>query len=105
MDCYGADDPGEECLSILRNVAALANCNVVDEIEHIFKEAGRTAVLILSQSHTSLHTWPEKQFVAFDLYSCRELGEKETKLITVFVQQALKARRIRTQVIPRGNAF
>lgn len=105
IDCYGASDPGEESLTILRNVAALANCNVVEEVEHIFKGGGRTAALILSQSHTTIHGWPEKQFVGFDIYSCRDLSEKETKLIATFLKQAVKAARTKTTVIPRGNDF
>lgn len=32
--------------------------------------AGVTGVLLLAQSHLSVHTWPESRFVALDVYVC-----------------------------------
>jgi len=60
---------------ILANAARAAGFEVVSQIAHQFNNQGVTRVLILSQSHLALHTWPEERFATIDLYAC---GEKKT---------------------------
>lgn len=43
---------------------------VVNEIEHKFAPQGRTIVLILSESHFAVHTYPEHNYISVDLYIC-----------------------------------
>lgn len=38
------------------------------EVYHDFNPAGFTAVVCLSESHLSVHTWPEYQLVNLDIY-------------------------------------
>jgi S-adenosylmethionine decarboxylase len=38
------------------------------EVYHDFQPAGYTAVICLSESHISLHSWPEYQRVNLDIY-------------------------------------
>ena len=47
-----------------------AGATVVHELSHAFPEAGLTCVLILSESHAVLHTWPETGTVNIDIFSC-----------------------------------
>jgi S-adenosylmethionine decarboxylase proenzyme len=37
---------------------------------HQFRPNGVTGIILLSESHISIHTWPEKKFVAMDIFSC-----------------------------------
>lgn len=37
---------------------------------HQFKPSGVTGIILLSESHISIHTWPEKKFAAIDIFSC-----------------------------------
>lgn len=60
---------------ILSDAALAAGFEVVSRIAHQFDHQGVTLVLILSQSHIALHTWPEEHFAALDVYAC---GEKQT---------------------------
>src|SRR6202044_2323529 len=40
---------------------------------HSFEgEGGVTGMLMLSESHLTCHTFPERAYAAFDLYCCRE---------------------------------
>jgi len=50
----------------LRNAGA----TVVQELSHNFPGKGLTSVLILSESHAVLHTWPETGTVNIDIFSC-----------------------------------
>jgi S-adenosylmethionine decarboxylase len=47
-----------------------AGATVVRELAHAFPETGLTCVLILSESHAVLHTWPETDTVNIDIFSC-----------------------------------
>ena len=47
-----------------------AGATVVQEVSHAFPETGLTCVLILSESHAVLHTWPETGTVNIDIFSC-----------------------------------
>lgn len=38
------------------------------EVYHDFSPSGFTAVICLSESHISIHTWPEHQLVNLDIY-------------------------------------
>jgi len=53
-------------------VAALehAGATVVQTLSHMFPGTGLTSVLILSESHAVLHTWPETGTVNIDIFSC-----------------------------------
>ena len=39
-------------------------------ITHKFEPQGITAVALLSESHISIHTWPEDSSCAVDVYTC-----------------------------------
>lgn len=77
VDAHGCDP------FALRSPAALARlfARIVEELElhpaaaplwHVFPgEAGITGLLLLTESHLACHTFPERGFAAFDLYSCR----------------------------------
>ena len=47
-----------------------AGATVVEEVSHAFPGTGLTCVLILSESHAVLHTWPETGTVNIDIFSC-----------------------------------
>jgi S-adenosylmethionine decarboxylase len=46
--------------------------NILQKIEHQFEPQGISIIYLLSESHMTIHTFPEKKYIAFDLYTCRE---------------------------------
>ena len=40
-------------------------------------DGGITGVAVLSTSHVSVHTWPLRRAISFDLYSCHDFNPKE----------------------------
>ena len=56
-----------DCLSLVKEVGLVA----VGECFHQFdKGGGVTGVVVLAESHLSVHTWPEKCFVTLDVFVC-----------------------------------
>ena len=44
--------------------------HVLDTSHVVFPNGAITLVLILAESHLSIHTWPEESLIAIDLFSC-----------------------------------
>jgi S-adenosylmethionine decarboxylase len=61
-------------VDILSDIAASAvragGGHVLDISHVIFPNGAVTLVLILAESHLSIHTWPEENLIAIDLFSC-----------------------------------
>ncbi|MBI2096608.1 MAG: adenosylmethionine decarboxylase [Candidatus Sungbacteria bacterium] len=50
-------------------------------------DGGITGVIVVSESHLAIHTWPEKGFVNFDVFFCsysRDNSEKTRKIFKEF---------------------
>jgi S-adenosylmethionine decarboxylase len=56
--------------SILRRAALAAGCTILGCLKHTFEPQGVSVVLMVSESHLSVHTWPEKNYAAFDFFTC-----------------------------------
>ena len=65
-----ADRAPAEVISVFGMALRRAGATVVQELSHQFPETGLTCVLILSESHAVLHTWPETGTVNIDIFSC-----------------------------------
>jgi S-adenosylmethionine decarboxylase len=74
IDARGAADSPVHDLSALTAVAREAvdagGGHVLGESHVVFPNGAITLVLILAESHLSVHTWPEESLVAIDLFSC-----------------------------------
>ena len=55
---------------ILVRATDIAKIKILGSIDHFFTPQGYTAVLLLEESHLSIHTWPEHNYISIDLYSC-----------------------------------
>jgi len=54
------------------NICKKYNYTILNQIEHIFEPQGLTILYLLSESHISIHTFPERNYAALDIYTCRE---------------------------------
>ena len=84
-------------------VAALerAGATVVQTMSHAFPGTGLTTVLILSESHAVLHTWPETGTVNIDVFSC-STRLKSLEAVNE-LSRFLGARQVSVQEIPRAD--
>jgi S-adenosylmethionine decarboxylase len=56
---------------LLRDAARDAGAHVLSSHFHTFgEEDGVTGVVLLSESHISIHTWPASAFAAIDVFMC-----------------------------------
>ena len=85
---------------ILKDAAQRANATVLDVAFHHFTPQGVSGVVVISESHLSIHTWPEYGYAALDFYTC---GDADPKLACEYVAEKLGATHIHTTEILRGE--
>jgi len=58
-------------MTVLDTICDTYQFNILHKKHHIFYPQGLTIMYLLAESHISLHTFPENNHVAFDIYTCR----------------------------------
>lgn len=73
--------------SALVTAATEAKATIVDISFHQFNPFGISGMVIIAESHLSIHTWPEYGYAAVDIFTCGDLLKPEAAaaaLITAF---------------------
>ena len=60
----------EAVKSSLVEAAKRAQATIVDVVFHEFNPFGISGVVVIAESHLSIHTWPEYRYAAVDIFSC-----------------------------------
>ncbi len=58
--------------TLLDTICNKYDFSILNKSEHIFEPQGLTILYLLSESHLSVHTFPERKYIAIDLYTCRD---------------------------------
>lgn len=75
--------------------------HVLDTSNIVFPNGAITLVLILAESHLSIHTWPEEDLVAIDLFSC---GAIDGDAVIDTLVRDLSLHSVSITRLPRGTA-
>jgi S-adenosylmethionine decarboxylase len=88
--------------ALLRAGAEAAGATILHSHFHSFGPSqGVTGVLLLAESHISIHTWPEFGFAAADIFMC---GDAAPQLALDVIERALRPSSRIVQTIARGAA-
>ncbi len=66
----GALSDVEGVRSLMVSAAKEANAEVLEVAFHRFHPQGVSGVVVIAESHLSIHTWPETGYAAMDFYTC-----------------------------------
>ena len=73
-DLWGCDknllNERDALVRLIFDAAERSNSTVLDQTSFQFSPQGVTAILLLAESHISIHTWPEEGYAAVDIFSC-----------------------------------
>ena len=75
--------------------------NVEKEIFYEFPNGGITYLAVLSESHFGIHTYPEINFISFNVYFC-SINEKLFKQMDDYIKSSLEPLEQNTKIIKRG---
>ena len=73
VDLWGASNLDDSALidQVLRSAALEAGATILHSHFHTFTpNGGVSGVVVLAESHISIHTWPERGYAAVDIFMC-----------------------------------
>jgi S-adenosylmethionine decarboxylase len=78
IECFGAPNKvtnnQRNLESLSRKFCRKLGVHIVNSFSHKFNPYGITLVLVLSESHFAVHTWPEKGYLVIDMLSCKQIA-------------------------------
>ena len=68
---------------------------------HPFSPIGVSGVVIIKESHLTIHTWPEHHYAAIDIFTC---GDIDIEAGIAYLERQLLPQKTEKQVLYRGAA-
>ncbi len=90
----------EKVQNILVKAAEKAKSQVWAVSFHRFPPNGVSGVVVISESHISVHTWPEVGYAALDIYTCG--ADTEPEAAVYYIIQEFKAQNVHISELTRG---
>ena len=104
LELYGCDYDKLNDESFLRctlnRATKLSKATVLNLISNKFEPQGVTAIALLAESHISIHTWPESNYAAVDIFTCGQNMSPEKA--SQYLIEALNAEEHFLRVIERN---
>jgi len=85
---------------IMAEAAQKANTHTIGTFFHQFKPHGVSGVIVIEESHISIHTWPEYGFAAIDFFYCSDHVDADKALEVL--KEGFKPARISRLEFSRG---
>ncbi len=87
-----------EC--ILLAAAREAGARVIDSSFHKFSPEGVSGVVVIAESHITIHTWPKERYAAIDIFTCGSHTFPDRAVS--YAQKALGGTIAKRQSVARG---
>jgi len=77
LELFDCDSDAITSLEVVKGAlveaAKRAQATIVDVVFHEFNPFGISGVVVIAESHLSIHTWPEYRYAAVDIFSCGDV--------------------------------
>ena len=104
LDLYGCDkqllDNYDALRELIETALRMSNATILRIIGEKFEPQGVTLLALLSESHCSIHTWPEIGYAAIDLYTCGNTTNSHKA--SEFLKYKLKAKKVNEKELIRS---
>ncbi len=87
----------------LRRSLVGAGVTICDVVRKQFTPQGVTVLALLSESHASIHTYPESGDIFVDVFTCGSIGDGAEKTVEL-LRDALSPKEVRMSTVRRGRA-
>ena len=103
-EAYGCDpevlNDRKRVESIMVEAALQAGAEVREVVFHQFSPQGVSGVVVISESHLAIHTWPELRYASIDVYTC---GDRVNPWDACsYLLEQFKCQHSSTIEVPRG---
>jgi S-adenosylmethionine decarboxylase len=87
----------------LREGVAKANATLLHiHLHHFTPNGGISGVAVLAESHISVHSWPERQYAAFDVFMC---GDSDPMMAIEVLKEAFTPSDVKVDTLLRGEVI
>jgi S-adenosylmethionine decarboxylase len=93
-------DDIERIETLMRVAARAAGVTIVASVFHPFSPQGVSGVVVIEESHLSIHTWPEHGYAAVDFFTC---GDGVPDRAHEVIREGLEAERAELLLVERGH--
>ena len=87
---------------LMVGAALAAKATVLEVAFHKFEPGGVSGVVVLAESHLSIHTWPEHGYAAIDIYTCGDTADPWKAC--EYLARTFEAKNVSTTLVERGIA-
>lgn len=88
---------------VMVQAAREGRASVVSHHFHQFEPWGVSGVVVLEESHITIHTWPENQYAAIDVFFCDQVNVRYEDL-RAYLEQQLRPSHVEETRIERGTS-
>jgi len=103
-DLYGVKgdliDKVEDIKDLLEGAVEYAQLTKISSHYHQFQPHGATGVVLIAESHLSIHTWPELGIATVDVYTCGD--PEQCKKAMDYIIEKLKPTKVEMKIFDRG---
>ena len=85
---------------IMCAAAEVMNATIVTSTFHHFSPLGVSGVVVIMESHLTIHTWPEYSYAAVDIFTC---GDIDMSAGVAYLKEKLNAKNIECRELIRGE--
>src|SRR6056297_2742464 len=86
---------------VLEDAVRISGATALKASFHQFAPQGVSGVIIIAESHFTIHTWPEYGYAALDIFTCGETINSKKALD--YIEKELKVQTVSVTEIKRGN--
>ena len=86
--------------TLMKKAARAAHTRIVASVFQPFEPQGVTGVVVIEESHLSIHTWPEYGYAAVDFFTC---GDSVPELAHAVLYDGLGAESAEIMLVDRGS--
>lgn len=84
---------------IMSGAVKLSKATLIKAFYHKFSPQGVSGIVIIAESHFAIHTWPEYNYSAVDLFSCSDF---DFQVAFDYIKKEIEADRCSITSIERG---
>ncbi len=86
---------------VMNDAAEKSGATIVQSVFHTFNPYGVSGVVVIQESHLAIHTWPEYNYAAIDVFTCGDTVDPW--VAAEILKKSLKSTEVTTVELNRGE--
>lgn len=86
--------------SILLEATRASRASIISHNFHKFSPHGVSGTVVIAESHVAIHTWPEYNYAAVDIFTCGETIDPW--IIQDYIKTSFEAQNVSSMELKRG---